>query len=124
MFCDSLKIKDLEVWPPLVLAPMVGVSHSAFRLLLGEMGGVGLFFSEMLSAMRLPHENENVSPMLLRSIEETPMIYQLFLSKIEEILPAVDKLHNLNAQGIDLNLGCPAPKLRKIGAGLWFKKKH
>lgn len=103
--------------PPLALAPMVGLSHSALRLLILELGGVGLFFSEMLSVTRLPIENETVSPFLCRTPAEYPFFYQIFASPDQEILPAVDRLQALNAQGIDLNLGCPAPVLRKQGAG-------
>ncbi|MCF8055088.1 MAG: tRNA-dihydrouridine synthase family protein [Desulfocapsa sp.] len=107
----------IECRPPLALAPMVGLSHSAFRILVLELGGVGLFFSEMLSAGRLPIENETVSPFLCRTPAESPFIYQIFTGPGQDILPAVDRLHLLNAQGIDLNLGCPAPALRKQGAG-------
>jgi nifR3 family TIM-barrel protein len=107
----------LECHPPLALAPMVGLSHSALRLLILELGGVGLFFSEMLSVMRLPIENEIVSPFLCRTPEETPFFYQIYAGPNQDIIPAVERLHRLNAQGIDLNLGCPAPALRKQGAG-------
>jgi len=110
----------LECQPPLALAPMVGLSHSALRLLILELGGVGLFFSEMLSVMRLPSENEIVSPFLCRTPEETPFFYQIFAGPNQDIIPAVERLHLLNAQGIDLNLGCPAPALRKQRAGAFM----
>lgn len=99
---------------------MVGLSHSALRLLVLELGGVGLFFSEMLSVTRLPIENEIVSPFLCRTAAETPFFYQIFVTPGQDIVPAVDRLHSLNAQGIDLNLGCPAPALRKQGAGSYM----
>ncbi len=107
----------VQCLPPLALAPMVGLSHSAFRLLVLELGGVGLFFSEMLSVTRLPNENETVSPFLCRTSAERPFFYQIFTSPGQDIVPAVERLHSLDAQGIDLNLGCPAPALRKQGAG-------
>ncbi len=103
--------------PPLALAPMVGLSHSALRLLVLELGGIGLFFSEMLSVGKLPIENEHISPYLSRTPEESPLFYQIFTGPGQDLLPAIERLHSLNAQGIDLNLGCPAPALRKIGAG-------
>lgn len=102
---------------PLALAPMVGLSHSALRILILELGGIGLFFSEMLSVKRLPIENEIVSPFLCRTAAESPFIYQIFAGPGQDIVPAVERLHRLDAQGIDLNLGCPAPSLRKQGAG-------
>ncbi|MBU1234635.1 MAG: tRNA-dihydrouridine synthase family protein [Proteobacteria bacterium] len=110
----------LQCRPPLALAPMVGLSHSALRLLILELGGIGLFFSEMLSVTRLPIENETVSPFLCRTKAESPFFYQIFVAPGQDILPAVDRLHALNAQGIDLNLGCPAPVLRKQGAGSYM----
>lgn len=112
----------LHCSPPLALAPMVGLSHSALRLLILELGGIGLFFSEMLSVTRLPIENERVSPFLCRTELESPFFYQIFVGPGQDILPAVDRLHSLNAQGIDLNLGCPAPALRKQGAGSYMSR--
>jgi nifR3 family TIM-barrel protein len=113
----SLSLGDLTLSPPLALAPMVGLSHSALRTLALELGGVGLLFTEMLSVTRLPEENASVSPFLLRYPEEQPLFYQLFVSPGHDVVPAVDRLHQLGAQGVDLNLGCPAPNLRKQGAG-------
>lgn len=107
----------LDCKPPLALAPMVGLSHSALRILILELGGIGLFFSEMMSVKRLPTENEIISPFLCRTPEEKPFFYQIFAGPDQDIIPAVERLHSLNAQGIDLNLGCPAPSLRKLGAG-------
>ncbi len=113
-----LRIRDLDIPVPLALAPMVGLSHSAFRSLVAELGGAGLFFTEMLSAKRLPSENETISPFLVRSAAEYPLFYQIFTSDEKEVEAAVERLEELDAQGIDVNLGCPAPQLRKLGAGL------
>lgn len=113
----GLQIRSLSVSVPVALAPMVGLSHSAMRLLLMELGGVGLLFTEMLAAKRLAQENEQVSPMLIRSENEKPLIYQIFLADEEPIGPAAAKLESIGADGIDLNLGCPAPQLRRRGAG-------
>ncbi len=124
MHTSTIRIKDLEISPPLALAPMVGLSHSALRTLIMELGGVGLLFTEMLSAKRLPEENVNHSPCLIRSNEENPLFYQVFLSDPSVVIPALEKLHSINAQGVDLNLGCPAPKLRKQGAGCFLAKDH
>ncbi len=120
---DRLAIRGLEIWPPLALAPMVGLSHSAMRSLVLELGGVGLLFTEMLSARRLPEENEKVSPFLIRSAQEYPLFYQLFLADDTDIEMVVERLHQLEAQGVDLNLGCPAPKLRKQGAGCYLTRR-
>ena len=117
-----MKIRDLDIAVPLALAPMVGLSHSALRTLVVEMEGAGLYFTEMLSARRLPSENDKVSPFLIREASERPLFYQMFISDLSELEAAVARLVELDAQGIDLNLGCPAPQLRKIGAGLELVK--
>lgn len=117
---NEIILGRLVIFPPLALAPMVGLSHSALRSLVREEGGVGLLFTEMLAAKRLPEENARTSPFLIRSEDERPLFYQLFLTEEEAIEPAVAKLHELDAQGIDLNLGCPAPQLRKYGAGVFL----
>lgn len=124
MFPSKMKIRDLVISPPVALAPMVGLSHSAMRSLILELGGVGIFFTEMLSAKRLPQENENISSCLIRTQEEYPLFYQVYLNDSALIVPALDKLERINAQGIDINFGCPAPKLRKQGAGCFLAKDH
>jgi len=96
---------------------MVGISHSAFRSLVQAEGGVGLLFTEMLTAKRLPHDNAQCSPLLIRDVSEKPLVYQIIAASEEEIGPAVEKLHTLAADGIDLNLGCPAPMQKRQGTG-------
>lgn len=112
-----MKLRDLEIWPPVALAPMVGLSHTCLRSLVLGLGGVGLLYTEMLAARRLPHDNPVISPLLARSEEEQPLIYQLVTGDIEHIEPAIEKLHQLGVDGIDLNLGCPAPVQKRQGAG-------
>ena len=113
----ALNLQSCSIYPPLALAPMVGLSHSALRLLILELGGIGLFFSEMLSVLKLPTENEQISPFLSRTPAERPLFYQIFTGAGQNVLPAIERLRTLNAQGIDLNLGCPAPAIKKLGAG-------
>ncbi len=120
---DPISLNSCSIFPPLALAPMVGLSHSVLRLLVVELGGAGLFFSEMLSVGKLPTENEKISPFLTRTPAESPFFYQIFSGPGLDVVPAVERLHTLNAQGIDLNLGCPAPALRKLGAGSFMGDK-
>ena len=97
---------------------MAGLTHSALRQIMQGFGGVGLLSTEMLSAKRLPAENPRVSPYLIRAASEKPLSYQLLTNSAEEIGPAIDALHKMKADAIDLNMGCPAPAVRKIGAGI------
>lgn len=112
-----LRFGGLEVSPPLLLAPMAGITHTAFRRMLGEIGSVGLYSTEMLSARSLPTEDPQTSPFLLRTHYEAPLSCQVLVALPEEIAPAFDALHALGADAIDLNLGCPAPEVRKRGGG-------
>jgi nifR3 family TIM-barrel protein len=112
-----LKIKDKILAAPLLLAPMAGLTHSALRTLVLSFGGVGLLSTEMLSARRLPTENQRVSPYLVRTEQEFPLSYQLLITNVQEIGPAIEALHRMAADVIDLNFGCPAPRVRKAGGG-------
>lgn len=113
----TIRIRDLVIDPPLLLAPMAGLTHSALRCLILRLGGVGLLSTEMLSAIRVSRENPRLSPFLFRRKEEKPLSYQLLLSRIEDAAPAVAALHGFGADAIDFNLGCPAPAIRRLGAG-------
>ncbi len=114
---SALHLGSLQISPPLFLAPMAGLTHLALRRIIAEMGGCGLFSTEMLSSRRLPSENPTISPFLIKTELETPLSYQFFTTGIEEIPGAIDAIHRFGADSIDLNLGCPAPNIRKIGAG-------
>lgn len=114
---NKLNIKNLQIYPPLLLAPMAGLTHSALRTLLLDYGGVGLLSTEMLAARRLPVENEKLSPFLVRTPRETPLSYQLLITDQDEVEPAIEAVHRFGADAIDLNLGCPAPRVRRSGGG-------
>jgi len=117
MTLRQIEIQDLRINPPLFLAPMAGLTHSAFRQILSSFGGVGLLATEMLSAKRLPTENPGVSPCLIRTTLEKPLSYQLLISTDRDIPPAIDALHRFQADAIDLNMGCPARSVGNYGAG-------
>ncbi len=112
-----IQVRTLQINPPLLLAPMVALTHSALRQVIVGFGGAGLLSTEMLSAKRLPVENRAMSPYLVRTPLEKPLSYQLLTSNAVEIGPAVDALHSLQADAVDLNLGCPAPAIGRFGAG-------
>ncbi len=113
-----IQIRDFKIDPPVLLAPMAGLTHSALRQIMIGFGGVGLLSTEMLGAKKLPSENAAVSPYLIRTASENPLSYQLLISKAEEIAPAIEVLYKLHADAIDLNMGCPAPAVGRIGAGI------
>lgn len=102
---------------------MAGLTHSALRQIIFGFGGVGLLSTEMLSARSLPSESPRVSPYLIRTALEKPLSYQLLISNSGEIPQAIDALHKLKADAIDLNMGCPAPAVGRLGAGIRLMEK-
>jgi len=120
---QAIHVRNLRIDPPLLLAPMAGLTHSALRRIMISFGGVGLLSTEMLSARRLPTENPRISPYLIRSEKENPLSYQLLTSTDTEIGRAVDKLHAFGADAIDLNMGCPSTAVGKFGAGVMLMER-
>ena len=117
-----LYIKNLRVDPPLILAPMSGLSHTALRQLIAEYGGCGLYYSEMLSARALPLETPDSSPWLRSTTRERPIIYQLLVSSADELPTAIEKIESCNGDGLDLNMGCTTALITKRGGGISLMK--
>ena len=103
--------------PALFLAPMAGVTHSAFRRLLADYGGYGALFTEMVSATAFLREDPARSPFTRRRVQEGPVIYQFRVSGMEDLEAVFRKAAGLEAAAIDLNLGCPAPKIQHQASG-------
>jgi tRNA-dihydrouridine synthase len=96
---------------------MAGITHSAFRRLVSDFGGYGALYTEMLSPGALLKENLNESPFTKRRAREGLVIYQMQLNGDEPLEQVINRLRSLEPAGIDINLGCPAPAIRKNGAG-------
>ncbi|MFD2993923.1 tRNA dihydrouridine synthase DusB [Fictibacillus nanhaiensis] len=112
-----MKIGDITLKNPVVLAPMAGVCNPAFRLIAKEFGA-GLVCAEMVSDKGILHENERSLKMLYVDEREKPLSLQIFGGERESLVAAakyVDK--NTNADIIDINMGCPVPKITKCDAG-------
>lgn len=112
-----MKIGNVEMKNPVVLAPMAGVCNSAFRLTVKEFG-VGLVCAEMVSDKGIIHGNEKTLNMLYVDEREKPLSLQIFGGEKESLVQAaqfVDK--NTNADIIDINMGCPVNKIIKCEAG-------
>lgn len=117
-FCpEPLEIGSLRVFPPLVLAPMAGLTNSPLRQLLGDLGGVGLYYSEMLSARALRHEVPGRSRFLSSAEKARPLCLQIFAAEPDQIAPAIGAGEAWRPEAWDLNFGCPAPEILKQGAG-------
>ncbi len=112
-----LKIGDIEMKNRVVLAPMAGVCNPAFRLIAKEFG-TGLVCAEMVSDKAILHGNKRTLEMLFVDEREKPLSLQIFGGDRESLVEAakvVDK--QTNADIIDINMGCPVPKVTKCDAG-------
>jgi tRNA-dihydrouridine synthase B len=113
----SISIGGRTIAPALFLAPMAGITNSAFRRLLSDFGGYGALTTEMLSASAFLHENTVQSSFTKRRNCEGHVIYQLRLSGKEDLEAVFAKLDAQNPSAIDLNLGCPAPEIQHQFSG-------
>ena len=114
---EATRINGRPVAPALFLAPMAGVTHSAFRRLLADFGGYGALFTEMLSASAFLHERPDESPFTRRRQGEGLVFYQFRISSEEDIGALFQKLPMVDCCGVDLNLGCPAPRIQAQASG-------
>ena len=113
----ALSIGRLDVDPPVVLAPMAGVTNAAFRHLCRGHGG-GLFVSEMVMARALLETNERTMRMVSFGAEETPRSVQLYTVDPKVTSAAVHRLvQEVGVDHVDLNFGCPAAKVTRKGGG-------
>ncbi|MFC0274295.1 tRNA dihydrouridine synthase DusB [Metabacillus herbersteinensis] len=111
------KIGDIELKNKVVLAPMAGVCNAAFRLTVKEFGA-GLVCAEMVSDKAILYNNAKTMGMLYIDEREKPLSLQIFGGEKETLVEAarfVDK--NTTADIIDINMGCPVPKITKCDAG-------
>lgn len=112
-----LKIGSLELANPVILAPMAGVTDLPFRLLAKEMG-CGLVYSEMVSDKGLIYQNCHTLEMLKSHERERPVAVQIFGSDPKSMAQAAKIVEASGAADIiDMNMGCPTPKIVKNGEG-------
>ena len=111
------KIREIEIDNPVVLAPMAGVCNAAFRVIAKQMG-TGLIYAEMVSDNAVNYRNQKTLDMLYVDPVEHPMTMQIFGASKETFVEAakyIDK--HCACDIIDLNMGCPVPKITKNEAG-------
>lgn len=113
----SIGLGGKIIAPALFLAPMAGITNSAFRRLVADFGGYGALTTEMLSTSALLNENTANSSFSKRRDCEGPVIYQLRISGREDVEAAFAKLEAQNPAAIDINLGCPAPEIQHQASG-------
>jgi nifR3 family TIM-barrel protein len=112
-----LKIGQIEMKNEVVLAPMAGVCNPAFRLIAKEFG-CGLVCAEMVSDKAILHGNHRTIEMLYVDEREKPLSLQIFGGDKETLVGAAKVVdQQTNADIIDINMGCPVPKITKCDAG-------
>ncbi len=109
-------IREILKKNPLVLAPMAGITDFPFRMICKELGA-GLVFSEMVSVEALIREHKRTCGMLRTDPAERPVVFQIFGSKPPSMAEATHILSQGDVDFIDINMGCPVPKILKSGAG-------
>jgi nifR3 family TIM-barrel protein len=121
----TLKLGQHAVDPPVVLAPMAGITNVAFRQLCREFGA-GIYVCEMVTTVALVERNPKTLRMITFGEEETPRSLQLYGVDPDITAKAVRRIVDENlADHIDLNFGCPVPKITRKGGGsaLPWKRK-
>ncbi|WP_232699103.1 tRNA dihydrouridine synthase DusB [Brevibacillus daliensis] len=112
-----MKIGNIELKNNVVLAPMAGVCNPAFRLIAKEFG-TGLVCAEMVSDKAIVHGNQRTLDMLYVDEREKPLSLQIFGGDKKTLVEAATYVdQNTNADIIDINMGCPVPKIVSCDAG-------
>ena len=104
-------IGDIKIKNQVVLAPMAGICNSAFRRICKEMG-CGLIYAEMVSDKAITYNNQKTIDMLYMTEMERPIVQQIFGSDKESFVIAAKYIYeNMHPDIIDINMGCPVPKV-------------
>lgn len=111
-----MKIGNVEIKNNVVLAPMAGVTDLPFRLLCKEMG-CGLLYTEMVSAKAILYNNKNTESLLTVTAGENPISVQLFGSEPQIMADIAKRIEERPFDIIDVNMGCPVPKVVNNGEG-------
>jgi len=113
----AFKLGPIEVWPPVVLAPMAGITNAPFRTLCREHGA-GLYVSEMITSRALVERDRKTFQLIRFAPEESPRSLQLYGVDPRVVGEAVRIVVEEDlADHVDLNFGCPVPKVTRRGGG-------
>ena len=110
------KIGPVEIENPFVLAPMAGITDLPFRELCKEQGA-GLLYTEMVSAKAISYRNRNTIPLMEISPGENPVALQIFGSEPELMAEVAKSIEDQPFDILDINMGCPVPKVVNNGEG-------
>jgi len=112
-----LRYGTLPIDPPLVLAPMAGITDPQFRLVLRRIGGVGLVTMEFISSEALVRGNKRTRALMRYAEEERPLSIQIYGRDPAHMAEAARVVQEIGADVCDINMGCPANKVLKGCSG-------
>ena len=116
MYINKLKIGNVELSNNILLAPMAGITDLSFRKICEEYSNPGLVYTEMISSKAIYYNDEKTKLLMKTEGEKRPVAFQIFGSE-PEIMGNAAKVISEYADIIDINMGCPAPKVIKNGDG-------
>jgi nifR3 family TIM-barrel protein len=112
-----MKIGSIDLTPPFALAPMAGMTDTAFRRLVKRKGGCGLVVTEMVSSEGLVRGIDRTLEYAEYTEEERPVSIQIFGGDPDKMAAAAQIVEGMGADIVDVNMGCPVPKIAKHSAG-------
>ena len=112
-----LELGAVPVDPPLILAPMAGITDTYFRSIIRKVGGAGLVSMEFISSESLTRGSERTMNMLAFEQEERPLAVQIYGSSAARMAAAASIVEEIGADVCDINMGCPANKILKGCSG-------
>src|SRR5450432_4225197 len=101
----------------LFLSPLAGYTNLPFRLIIREVGGVGMCTTDLVNARSLLEKNRKALKLIESSPADSPLAVQLFGSVPEEMRDAALYLESIGVHSIDINMGCPVKKVCRVGGG-------
>jgi nifR3 family TIM-barrel protein len=111
-----LRIGNIEISPSVVLAPMAGITNHSFRVICRQFGA-GAVWTDMISSYGIHYRNQKTLDMFDWTEEERPVAVQIFGADPAVMATAAELVEQSGADIVDINIGCPVPKVRKTGAG-------
>src|SRR5690348_4163037 len=112
-----MQIGTLTLSSNLFLSPLAGYTNLPFRLVVREIGGVGLCTTDLVNARSLLEKNKNALKLVETRPEDAPLAVQLFGSVPGEMRDAAQRVESLGMAAVDINMGCPVRKVCQVGGG-------
>jgi len=114
---NTMRFGPLQLSSNLFLSPLAGYTNLPFRLVVREIGGVGLCTTDLVNARSLLEKRDKALKLIETRPADSPLAVQLFGSVAEEMRDAAQYVESLGVHSVDINMGCPVKKVVKIGSG-------